>query len=146
MFRFCELLFLLLISTPFVKNDCPDPNNCYGIGNNLDECASNGNCFICYNQFDEPIPWCWPQWNGQSCVLGSDCGPPQCVCSSSCTPLTSCPGYTCGEYPDGCGGYVYCGSCSSGSCSGSYGTCTCSPLTSCPGYTCGEYPDGCGGY
>ena len=78
-----------------------------------------------------------------SCVSGngSNLPPP------TCTPLTVCPsGYTCGEYPNGCGtGNINCGGCDGGlSCID--GQCTgCVPLTACPAsQTCGEWPDGCG--
>ncbi|PKN44324.1 MAG: hypothetical protein CVU63_10735, partial [Deltaproteobacteria bacterium HGW-Deltaproteobacteria-20] len=68
----------------------------------------------------------------------------------ACTPLSSCPaGLNCGDYPDGCGSTISCGSCTSPQTCGGSGTnnvCGCTPLTSCPGtLDCGDYSDGCGG-
>jgi hypothetical protein len=68
--------------------------------------------------------------------------PPLCI-------TTSCPtlGYTCGAWPDGCGGALSCGTCATGmECS--VGTCksSCVPTTcSALGYACGTPSDGCGG-
>ena len=67
-----------------------------------------------------------------------------------CTPLTKCPAqYTCGEYPNGCGGdggFLNCGSCEGGA-SCVNGQCVaCQPITTCPANVkCGDIPDGCGG-
>jgi hypothetical protein len=64
----------------------------------------------------------------------------------ACTPLSSCPGtLDCGDYPDGCGSTISCGTCESNeTCTNN--VCTCVPLTACPGtLDCGDYADGCGG-
>ena len=51
---------------------------------------------------------------------GDVCSPDQRQClpplsKPGCTPLTACPaGVVCGQHPDGCGGYVACGSCTEG--------------------------------
>jgi hypothetical protein len=70
--------------------------------------------------------------------------------SCGCTPLTACPsGLNCGDYNDGCGGTISCGTCIAPQTCGGGGTpnvCGCTPLTACPsGLNCGDYNDGCGG-
>jgi len=67
-----------------------------------------------------------------------------------CTPLTVCPPqYTCGEYPNGCGGdggFLNCGTCEGGADCVNGACVACKPITTCPtGVTCGDVPDGCGG-
>ncbi len=72
------------------------------------------------------------------------CGdlPPLCI-TTSCATL----GYTCGAWPNGCGGALSCGVCGVGS-ECSVGTCkvSCIPKTCADlGYSCGNPSDGCGG-
>jgi hypothetical protein len=67
----------------------------------------------------------------------------------SCTPNTcSGLGYTCGQFPDGCGGVLNCGTCASpDTCGGGgqVGKCGCTPRTCAQqGFQCGIHTNGCG--
>ncbi|MBI2395060.1 MAG: hypothetical protein HYV09_36155 [Deltaproteobacteria bacterium] len=45
-----------------------------------------------------------------------------------CTPITACPtGKVCGSYPNGCGGTITCGTCSSGKTCNGANACVCAP-------------------
>jgi hypothetical protein len=68
----------------------------------------------------------------------------------NCVPLKACAaGATCGTQPDGCGGTISCGTCSSPQTCGGGGqanACGCTPTTcSAQGANCGTVADGCGG-
>ncbi len=71
--------------------------------------------------------------------------------SGSCKPATCASlGYNCGIWPDGCCGYINCGTCATpDSCGGGnvVGVCGCTPNNECAlqGWTCGTASDGCGG-
>ncbi len=71
--------------------------------------------------------------------------------SGSCMPMTcASAGYECDIFPDGCCGYINCGTCTSpDTCGGGgvIGKCGCTPTNECQlqGYTCGTVSDGCGG-
>ena len=67
-----------------------------------------------------------------------------------CTAAKTCTGgQNCGTQPDGCGGTLTCGTCTSPqTCGGGgvAGQCGCTPITSCPaGQNCGTAYDGCSG-
>jgi hypothetical protein len=112
------------------------PDGCGGVARNAQGQPGCGDC------------------NGQpqNCGLG---GPGICG-TSSCTPLTqgqACPGGTCGQVSDGCGGAVDCGGCPTGQvCGGGganhCGAASCNPISmasACAGLNCGLVSDGCGG-
>jgi hypothetical protein len=68
---------------------------------------------------------------------------------ATCTVATSCAaqGANCGTIPDGCGGTINCGSCSSPQTCGGGGVanqCGCTPNAVCTN-RCANIPDGCGG-
>jgi hypothetical protein len=71
----------------------------------------------------------------------------------TCTPTTCAKlGYMCGQWGDGCGGTLNCGTCAAGTvCGGGGGppgqcTNSCAPTTCAKlGYSCGQWGDGCGG-
>ncbi len=71
--------------------------------------------------------------------------------SGQCSPATCASlGRNCDIWPDGCCGYVSCGSCSSPDiCGGGgvQGVCGCTPTNTCAyqGWVCGSASDGCGG-
>jgi len=86
---------------------------------------------------------------GHSC--GTCASPLTCPTSGpgtcSCTPITTCPPPdNCGTIPNGCGGNLSCGNCSSPNICAGGGTAnvcgTCTPNPSCGGYECGY--DSCG--
>jgi hypothetical protein len=77
-----------------------------------------------------------------------------CVSADKCTPKSCADyGYSCGQWPDGCGGVTAnCGPCTSpdtcggGGVTGMCGHPSCTPLTCATlGYNCGVWGDGCGG-
>jgi hypothetical protein len=87
-------------------------------------------------------------------ILGLDADGAEAVATVNvtCTPATKCAaGLNCGTVPDGCGGTIVCGTCTSpefcgGGATGLPNICGCTPLAKCPtGYNCGSVPDGCGG-
>src|SRR2546427_3256255 len=71
--------------------------------------------------------------------------------SGSCKPATCASlGYNCGIWPDGCCGYIDCGTCAApDTCGGgnTLGVCGCTPTNTCAqqGWVCGTASDGCGG-
>lgn len=86
---------------------------------------------------------------GSPCQYGAECCSDICdegVCTapdgcSTCENL----GHTCGDWSDGCGGKIHCGTCGGDEvCDG--GTCECQPRTCASlGKECGSWSDGCGG-
>lgn len=69
-------------------------------------------------------------------------------CGGTCTPATcSSLGKQCGQWPDGCGGNLNCGSCQTGYACDANGQCVCQPKTCSGDYPgeCGQRSDGCGG-
>ncbi len=74
-----------------------------------------------------------------------------CLGGPVCTPRTSCPpGYTCGSFPDGCGGSINCGTCVAPDTCGGGGTPSVCGRSGCTARTCGAgmcglIGDGCGG-
>jgi MYXO-CTERM domain-containing protein len=90
--------------------------------------------------------------NGTTMVqaLDADGAEAEVTVTVSCVPATTCPtGFNCSVAPDGCGGTVACGTCTSPETCGGAGqnnVCGCAAATSCPsGDVCGAAPDGCGG-
>src|SRR5215831_9801767 len=71
--------------------------------------------------------------------------------SGNCSPATcASQGYNCDQWPDGCCGYIECGTCSPpDTCGGGnvLGVCGCTPTNTCAqqGWVCGTASDGCGG-
>ncbi|KAI9027920.1 hypothetical protein DFJ74DRAFT_508793 [Hyaloraphidium curvatum] len=92
---------------------------------------------------------CAPCPNGQATPDQTGC------VATSCIPARSrCdPDKICGTQPNGCGGNVFCGACTTGqACTGNGTQCvakvsTCKPRTTCDaGQVCGTQGDGCGGF
>ncbi len=70
-------------------------------------------------------------------ILGA-CQPPADPCGVA--------GKNCGSIPDGCGGFVDCGTCAAGSACSPSNVCVCTPTTcEAQGATCGAVANGCGG-
>ncbi len=105
----------------------------------------------------DPVDGCWPSCAGKCTGADNGCGQP-CVtddCGGECCGVTCCDdgqvctgpnqcctpdtcetlGVECGIHPNGCGGTLSCGGCSSGSCS-SQGQCTACPYDECGGTCC----------
>ena len=115
------------------------PNSCSGLGLQCGT-ASDG-C-------DSTPLNCGPCPSGDICTNGQ-CEP------SGCTPATTCPANVhCGQWGDGCGGLITCGSCTppqtcggggvNGACGGSDAG-ACVPQACPANIKCGPYGDGCGG-
>jgi alpha-tubulin suppressor-like RCC1 family protein len=64
------------------------------------------------------------------------------VADEACSPST-CGVRNCGDWPDGCGGTLHCGTCTAPDICGSSGICGCTPTWDCTG-KCGTIKDTCG--
>jgi hypothetical protein len=98
-----------------------------------------------------------------SCPAGDDCGPLPAGCGAPdlncgtcpaskptcsnnkcvCVPLATCPAGACGNYPNGCGGFLSCSGCSNNQICGSNALCRDKTLNeACAGLSCGNVTSG----
>jgi hypothetical protein len=125
-----------------------------------DSCCSRPPLYLCNRDGHDPnsYQYCGPLGNApltDDCGFDIDCSGPcgpgrVCVASGTafqfcCLPQTCAQaGNPCGNFPDGCGGYIHCGTCGTGqACDPT--TAHCCQATSCAsvGATCGVIDNGC---